>query len=180
MGIGKTVCSRIRNARASLDNAERSFRDNRSVRGELDLMLAEAELQNIRQNRPGWVSWTRQTFAALAAVVILAAGGLGWWWASSTNPAVNAGYGSDAHAAAAPVAETAGTRSTVPAAGTGTYAAETVSRENGAGKADRAGRPDSGTGIRQEEAGPRPERVKLSNTRMQQLIRSGRQELSGY
>ena len=39
MTQSRSVCSRIRNARASLDNAERSFRSNQEVRGELDLML---------------------------------------------------------------------------------------------------------------------------------------------
>ena len=79
----QSLCSRIRNARASLDNAERSFRSNQDVRGELDLMLAEAELENLRQKRSGWISWTRHTLALFLAVLILAAGGLGWWWASS-------------------------------------------------------------------------------------------------
>ena len=37
---GKSVFSRIRNARNSLDNAERSFSSHQEIRGELDLMLA--------------------------------------------------------------------------------------------------------------------------------------------
>ena len=78
-----SVCNRIRNARASLDNAERSFRSNQDVRGELDLMLAEAELENLRQKRTGLFSWTRHVLALCLAVLLLAAGGLGWWWASS-------------------------------------------------------------------------------------------------
>ena len=49
MTQSRSVCNRIRNVRASLDNAERSFRSNQDVRGELDLMLAEAELENLRQ-----------------------------------------------------------------------------------------------------------------------------------
>lgn len=82
MTQSRSVCSRIRNARASLDNAERSFRSNQEVRGELDLMLAEAELDNLRQKRPG-ISWTRHTLAACFAVLVLASGCLGWWWASA-------------------------------------------------------------------------------------------------
>ena len=83
MTQSQSVCSRIRNARASLDNAERSFRSNQEVRGELDLMLAEAELENLRQKRTPAFSWTRHTLALCLAVMILAAGGLGWWWASA-------------------------------------------------------------------------------------------------
>ena len=71
MTQSRSVCSRIRNARASLDNAERSFRSNQEVRGELDLMLAEAELDNLRQKRHG-VSWTRHMLAACFAVLVLA------------------------------------------------------------------------------------------------------------
>ena len=82
MNQSRSVCSRIRNAKASLDNAERSFRSNQEVRGELDLMLAEAELDNLRQKRPG-ISWTRHTLAACFAVLVLASGCLGWWWASA-------------------------------------------------------------------------------------------------
>ncbi len=73
MTQSRSVCSRIRNARASLDNAERSFRSNQEARGELDLMLAEAELDNLRQKRPG-ISWTRHTLAACFAVLVLASG----------------------------------------------------------------------------------------------------------
>ena len=69
---GKSVFSRIRNARNSLDNAERSFSSHQEIRGELDLMLAEAELQNLRQKRGGRIGWTRHTFAACAAVLLLA------------------------------------------------------------------------------------------------------------
>ena len=82
MTQSRSVCSRIRNVRASLDNAERSFRSNQEVRGELDLMLAEAELDNLRQKRHG-VSWTRHMLAACFAVLVLASGCLGWWWASA-------------------------------------------------------------------------------------------------
>ena len=82
MTQSRSVCSRIRNVRASLDNAERSFRSNQEVRGELDLMLAEAELDNLRQKRSG-ISWTRHMLAACFAVLVLASGCLGWWWASA-------------------------------------------------------------------------------------------------
>ena len=82
MTQSRSVCSRIRNVRTSLDNAEKSFRSNQEVRGELDLMLAEAELDNLRQKRSGFF-WTRHTLAASVAVLLLASGCLGWWWASA-------------------------------------------------------------------------------------------------
>ena len=40
---GNSVFRRIRSVKSSLDNAEQSFLDNKDIRGELDLMLAEAE-----------------------------------------------------------------------------------------------------------------------------------------
>ena len=42
---GRSVYQRIRSVKSSLDNAEQSFLDNNGMRGELDLMLAEAELK---------------------------------------------------------------------------------------------------------------------------------------
>ena len=79
------VYHRIRNAKASLDNAEKSFQSNADVRGELDLMLAEAELQSLRRKRPAWMVWTRRSFAVLSALVIIAAGGVGWWWSATRH-----------------------------------------------------------------------------------------------
>lgn len=44
----RTLFQRIRCIKSSLDKAEQSFMDNKDIRGELDLMLAEAELKNLR------------------------------------------------------------------------------------------------------------------------------------
>lgn len=41
----RTLFQRIRCIKSSLDKAEQSFMDNKDIRGELDLMLAEAELK---------------------------------------------------------------------------------------------------------------------------------------
>lgn len=51
----RTLFQRIRCIKSSLDKAEQSFMDNKDIRGELDLMLAEAELKNLRRkkDRPG-------------------------------------------------------------------------------------------------------------------------------
>lgn len=59
--MAKSICEHIRNVKSSLENAEKSFRENNGMRGELDLMLAEAEIKHLREKR-GWVSvWTRNT-----------------------------------------------------------------------------------------------------------------------
>ena len=176
MTQSRSVCNRIRNARASLDNAERSFRSNQEVRGELDLMLAEAELDNLRQKRPG-ISWTRHTLAACFAVLVLASGCLGWWWASA--------YGGNTTNAAGLQGEptvsdkkdlTAGADKKIP-----------VSRQNSTPsavapekKAVVKEKPDASAQItapKLQHAGNRDAGVRLSAGQMRQLIRSGKQEL---
>ena len=59
-----SVFRRIRSVKSSLDNAEQSFLDNKDIRGELDLMLAEAELKNLRKKKDVPWSWNRHLFAA--------------------------------------------------------------------------------------------------------------------
>ena len=85
MGGTKNLCQRIRSAKVSLDNAEQSFKAKQDVRGELDLMLAEAELKNLRQKRSATFLWSRQLFAACCAGLILLGGYGGWWWAVSSG-----------------------------------------------------------------------------------------------
>lgn len=82
MGHAVSFCERIRHARASLESAEASFRANHEVRGELDLMLAEAELQNLRKKQPRAVAWSRRTLAFSCVALIFISGFGGWWWAS--------------------------------------------------------------------------------------------------
>ena len=72
---------RIRSVKSSLDNAEQSFLDNKDIRGELDLMLAEAELKNLRQKKDVPWSWNRQVLAASAAMLLVLAGVGGWYFA---------------------------------------------------------------------------------------------------
>ncbi len=168
-----SVCNRIRNARASLDNAERSFRSNQDVRGELDLMLAEAELENLRQKRTGLFSWTRHVLALCLAVLLLAAGGLGWWWASS--------YGGNTTSAAGRQGLSAGDVQNGAAAGQKQVLVKTA---EGVGHVIKT-KPDS----RQKKSLPEtaaavsiPKKessgsVSLSSSQMKQLIRSGKQEL---
>lgn len=176
-----TVCSRIRNARASLDNAERSFSSDQTVRGELDLMLAEAELQNLRKRRDSRFSWTRQTLAAGSAFLLLTAAGLGWWWASvypggSRSPeqvsSVAAGTRSDMTQAAA--------KEPVPAVSAG----EPLAAESQAVSESLSVPPEKispseggvpGTSVKTTE---HPAALRLSSGQLRQLVRSGRQELN--
>ncbi len=77
----KQVAERIKNVKSSLDNAEQSFLDNKSIRGELDLMLAEAELKNLRRKRFLPWSWNRHVLAICVALVVVVAGLGGWYMA---------------------------------------------------------------------------------------------------
>ena len=176
MTQSRSVCNRIRNARASLDNAERSFRSNQEVRGELDLMLAEAELDNLRQKRPG-ISWTRHTLAACFAVLVLASGCLGWWWASA--------YGGNTTNAAglqgAPTISdtkdlTAGVDKKMPISRQNNTPSAVASEK----KAVVKEKPDASTQVtatKPQQIGNRDGGVRLSAGQMRQLIRSGKQEL---
>lgn len=55
--------------------------DNKDIRGELDLMLAEAELKNLRRKKDRPWSWNRQVLAGCAAVLLIVAGFGGWCFA---------------------------------------------------------------------------------------------------
>ena len=77
----RSLFQRIRNARQSLENAEKSFQDDRGIRGELDLMLAEAELKNLRSKQTVPWSWNRNIFALCIAILLCIAGLCGWYFA---------------------------------------------------------------------------------------------------
>ena len=70
---------RIRCIKSSLDKAEQSFLDNKDIRGELDLMLAEAELKNLRRKKARPWSWNRQLLAGCVALLLVVAGAGGWY-----------------------------------------------------------------------------------------------------
>ncbi len=77
----RTLFQRIRCIKSSLDNAEQSFMDNKDIRGELDLMLAEAELKNLRRKKDRPWNWNRQVLAGCAAMLLVLAGFGGWYCA---------------------------------------------------------------------------------------------------
>ena len=81
---GRSVYQRIRSVKSSLDNAEQSFLDNNGMRGELDLMLAEAELKNLRHNKHVPWSWSRHMLAMCVAALLALAGLGGWYYAHSS------------------------------------------------------------------------------------------------
>ena len=74
-----SLFQRIRSVKSSLDKAEQSFMDNKDIRGELDLMLAEAELKNLRRKKDGSWSWNRHVLACCAAMLLAVAGFGGWY-----------------------------------------------------------------------------------------------------
>ena len=64
---------RVRAVRSWLEEAEASFDKEADIKGELNLMLAEAEMKNLRRHRPLHKGLLRA--AAVVAAVALAAGG---------------------------------------------------------------------------------------------------------
>lgn len=79
--MARSIGEHIRNVKSSLENAEQSFRENNSMRGELDLMLAEAEIKHLREKRGGLSVWNRQRLALVVAVLVVLAGYGGWLYA---------------------------------------------------------------------------------------------------
>lgn len=79
--MSSSVCQRIRRVKNSLENAEQSFLDNKDMRGELDLMLAEAELSNLRRKKDSPWCWNRQMLALCAAIAVAVSCFGGWCYA---------------------------------------------------------------------------------------------------
>lgn len=80
----RSVYQRIRSVKSSLENAEQSFLENNGMRGELDLMLAEAELKNLRCKKDVPWSWNRQLLAVCSAAMLALAGLGGWYYAQGS------------------------------------------------------------------------------------------------
>ncbi|MCD7975064.1 MAG: hypothetical protein LUF25_04685 [Phascolarctobacterium sp.] len=76
----KQVSQRIRTVKSSLENAEQNFLDNNGMRGELDLMLAEAELKNLRRKSDVPWNWNRHMLAVCTAILLVLAGFGGWYY----------------------------------------------------------------------------------------------------
>ena len=53
--MAKSICEHIRNVKSSLENAEKSFRENNGMRGELDLMRLKRKLSFAGKNAAGFL-----------------------------------------------------------------------------------------------------------------------------
>jgi len=87
---GKSLFDRIGSVKNSLENAEQSFKDNQDMRGELDLMLAEAELKNLRRKKDVPWTWNRHVLAICVACMVVFGGLVGWYFAMDQNQSASA------------------------------------------------------------------------------------------
>ena len=87
------LCHRLAAARQWLHQAEESFGKKQEMQGELNLFLAQAELQHVREGRklPFWLQsrWGWQGMAMAFAVLLVLSAGAGIFWAKQ-NAAVSA------------------------------------------------------------------------------------------
>ena len=155
----RSLFQRIRNAKQSLENAEKSFQDDKGMRGELDLMLAEAELKNLRNKEASFFSWNRHMLALSVAGLLVVAGVVGWLFAKENVAGVEA----------------------VPAATTSTEKKEQkpVAPQNN----NEANKLDANNAQQNINVQLKPEenssgRVQLSEKDMRQLVRTAKSELS--
>jgi hypothetical protein len=65
------LCDRIRSARSWLNRAEKSFTNENDMEGEINLLLAEAELQHLRE-KEGAKSKRRRHFLAFGTAAFVA------------------------------------------------------------------------------------------------------------
>lgn len=88
------ISRNLRSARQWLTRAEEAFDKDHDVRGELDLLLAQAELQHARESnrseQPHYKYPLLCQGAALGIAMLVAVGGLGaaFWWTQAGDKAV--------------------------------------------------------------------------------------------
>lgn len=156
--MAKDIYENIDDVKCSLDNAQRSFRENNGLRGELDLMLAEASIRYLREKRGFASVWNRQKLAAALAVLLVLAGYGGWWYAGITHDVVEE----------------------KPQVMQSTAVQQAEPQMQQTGKADKTRQEDA-----VKAAEPAESNIKnntnyknyLAETDMQQLVRTGRQVL---
>lgn len=84
----KYMADHVRSAKVWLEKAEQSFNSQADIKGELNLMLAQAEMKNLRKKK-GATAYVKYVAAAILAVGCVA--GVGFWWAwqhEAPQPAV--------------------------------------------------------------------------------------------
>ncbi len=158
----RSLFQRIRCVKSSLDNAEQSFLDNKDIRGELDLMLAEAELKNLRRKKDVPWSWNRHLLAACAAVLLVLAGFGGWYCAKD--------HYLQRRAAAAPAVPVVDARPAVQTTDS--------LRQQASVKTAAAAEQNIQQDIPAAAAEADKQQVTISKTDMRRLVRSARVELS--
>jgi hypothetical protein len=77
------VTTHLRSAQDWLSKAERSFDEQKDIRGELNLMLAQAELKRAQEEKSGAkhrlrYTWCRQGGALICAILLFGLGSLIW------------------------------------------------------------------------------------------------------
>lgn len=77
---GDELFRRVKAARMWLEKAEQSYGNESSLKGELNLMLALAEMQKLKERRGTERNRFKQHAAALLAAVFLVAGAGAWYW----------------------------------------------------------------------------------------------------
>ncbi len=158
----RTLFQRIRCIKSSLDNAEQSFMDNKDIRGELDLMLAEAELKNLRRKKDRPWSWNRQVLAGCAAMLLVLAGFGGWYCAKDH-------YRNKSRTAVPAAVQTAVVNVPQKAAVTAASAMK---------KAEQLPKQKTTQDIPVPEKQATTDRVNISKADMHRLVQSARVELS--
>lgn len=133
--------------------------DNKDIRGELDLMLAEAELKNLRRKKDRHWSWNRQVLAVCAAVLLVVAGFGGWCFARNH-------YRAKAQAVLPPPAAAAVVKPE----------AKIPVQESVPQTAAIQKQPDKDIPVQEKQGAP--DRVTISKADMHKLVQSARVELS--
>ena len=88
---GRKTCGKIKATKHWLNRAEQHFDQNSSVRGEMDLLLAEAELRSTRESlKSGSIRvkpfWLQHGMAFGLAVALAAVGVSSAWWMGREVP----------------------------------------------------------------------------------------------
>lgn len=196
--LKKNMLRRLRSARQWLTRAEEAFDKDRDIRAELDLMLAEAELQHAKeahQSRHWKYKYSLVSHSvALTLAMVIAVAGLGgtYWWLNERQPIISApmvvqeGARGSSVQQAIPHSELAG-KTDAPAAPAAQSAAHVVPQtepkapEAVAPAKDQTGSQTIASRTRDHDD-PRPaeKEVTLTPDEMQQLVRAAGKSLRGH